>query len=95
MQFQWDEEKNKSNQAKHGFDFVDAYRVFESYLLEEIDQREDYGEVRVKGTGVLDGRIVVIVFSEPDEETIRVISLRKALTHERKQYERELKDRLG
>jgi uncharacterized protein len=44
---------------------------------------------------MLDGRVVVIVFAEPDELTIRVISLRKALPYERKIYEQYLQDELG
>ena len=44
---------------------------------------------------MLDGRIVVIVFIEPDEQTIRIISLRKALPYERKRYEQYIKDGLG
>lgn len=39
--------------------------------------------------------MVVVVFTEPDETTIRIISLRKALPYERKLYERYLKDELG
>ncbi|WP_373690529.1 hypothetical protein [Desmonostoc muscorum] len=39
------------------------------------------------GIGLLDGRVVVVVYTEPDEEILRIISLRKALSHERKRYE--------
>lgn len=47
------------------------------------------------GTGMLDGRVVVIVYTEPNEATIRSISLRKAISHERRRYEQYLKNRLG
>ena len=40
-------------------------------------------------------RVVVIVFTERREDTIRVISLRKALSHERVKYEQILRDQLG
>ncbi len=39
--------------------------------------------------------MVVIVFTEPDETTIRIILLRKSLPDGRKLYERYLKDELG
>jgi uncharacterized DUF497 family protein len=39
------------------------------------------------GIGILDGRVIVIVFQEIDDQTIRIISLRKALPYERKNYE--------
>ncbi len=44
---------------------------------------------------MLDGRVVIVVFTEPDEQTIRIISLRKALPYERKRYEQYLRDELG
>ncbi|RUT05212.1 hypothetical protein DSM106972_040330 [Dulcicalothrix desertica PCC 7102] len=94
MNFEWDEQKNELNISKHGFDFADAYRVFQLPIAVELDERNDYGEDRWIGIGLLDGRIVVIVYTEPDDKTIRIISLRKALTHERKRYEQYLKNRL-
>jgi hypothetical protein len=39
--------------------------------------------------------IVVIIYAELDAETIRIISLRKALSHEKKRYEQYLKNQLG
>ena len=98
MRFEWDEDKCKENVRKHGFDFADAWKVFSAPMLTEIDEREDYGEDRWIGIGMLDARIVVVVFNERedgDEEIIRIISLRKALTHERTKYEQALRDRLG
>jgi uncharacterized DUF497 family protein len=94
MKFVWNEQKNESNITKHGFDFTDAHRIFGQPMLIALDDREDYGEERWIGVGLLDNRIVVIVYSEPDEDTIRVISLRKALTQERKHYEHYLQNRL-
>ncbi|MBW4621303.1 MAG: BrnT family toxin [Cyanosarcina radialis HA8281-LM2] len=95
MNFEWDERKNESNIDKHGFDFADAYRIFDLPMVIELDERYDYGEDRSIGTGMLDGRVVVLVYTEPDEQTIRIISLRKALSHERKRYEQYLKNQLG
>jgi uncharacterized protein len=43
---------------------------------------------------MLDGRVVVVIYTEPKQETTRIISLRKALSHERKRYEQYLKNRL-
>ena len=46
MRFEWDERKNAANIAKHGFDFVDAERIFDLPLLVDPDERNDYGEDR-------------------------------------------------
>jgi hypothetical protein len=59
------------------------------------DDREDYGEDRWIGIGLLRGRIVVVVYTESEDETVRIISLRKALSHERRDFEEELRNRLG
>jgi uncharacterized DUF497 family protein len=95
MQFEWDEQKNKINIRKHGLDFADAWEIFAMPMLAALDDREDYGEDRWIAIGMLKSRIVVVVYSELDRDTIRIISLRKALSNERKQYEQILRDRLG
>jgi uncharacterized DUF497 family protein len=95
VNFDWDEEKNRENIRKHGFDFADAWEIFEAPMLSAPDMREDYGEDRWVGIGLLGNRVVVVVFTERGEDTIRIISLRKALKHERKKFEDALRDGLG
>lgn len=94
MRFQWDDEKNEQNVRKHGFDFTDAWEVFQNPLIARIDSRVDYGEDRWQGIGALQGSTVVIVFAERDPDIVRIISLRKANKNEKKQYERAIKNRL-
>ena len=93
--FEWDEQKNQANIKKHGLDFGDAYKVFEYPMLVNLDDREDYGEERWTGIGLMDTRVVVIAFTEPEEGTIRAISFRKATSNERKRYEQAYKDEFG
>lgn len=95
MKFEWDEVKNEQNIRKHGFDFADAERVFTSPfpLLVRLDNREDYGEERWQGVGMLDGLVVVvIVFTEPRTNIVRIISMRKATKNERTDYEKRIKN---
>ena len=94
MRFEWDEEENKANIRKHGFDFADAWEIFTGLMLTALDDWEDYGEDRWIGIGMLRMHVVVVVFVERGEDTIRIISLRKALSYERKRYEEALRDRL-
>lgn len=94
VNFDWDDDKNRKNIRKHGFDFTDAWEIFEAPMLRMLDTREDYGEDRWVGIGFLGNRIVVVVFTEPEEDTIRIISLRKALKHERKRFEEHLQNGL-
>lgn len=87
MKFVWDRRKNQVNIDKHGLDFADAVRVFENPLLVNLDDRQDYGEERWIGIGLLDMRVVVIVFTQLESDLIRIISFRKATCDERKKYE--------
>jgi uncharacterized protein len=95
VRFEWDEQKNQANIGKHGFGFADADRIFDLPMVVDLDERSRYGEERWIGSGLLDGCIVVVVFTEPDPETTRIISLRKALSHERRRYEQYIRNRLG
>lgn len=94
MQFEWDEQKRRTNIRKYGFDFRDAFKLFDSPMLVAPDDRVDYGEDRCIGIGILEGRIVVVIFTERGDDTIRIISIIKALTHERIRYEQHLRNQL-
>jgi len=93
-QFEWDERKNRQNIKKHGLDFADAEEMFRGFLLVRPDTREDYGEERWIGIGMIQGRFSFVAFVETSPDTIRVISLRKADHEERKQYEKAIQDGL-
>jgi uncharacterized protein len=75
--FAWDEPKRQANLARHGLDFADAEKVFAGPMVLFEDDRADYGEQRMIGVGLLDYLVVLIVHVEKDE-TIRIISMRKA-----------------
>ena len=90
MKFEWDETKRSSNLSKHGLDFADAPAMFDLAMFVVLDEREDYGEPRYQGIGLLNGNFAAVVFTEPDEDTIRLISLRRATPQERRIYERAI-----
>ncbi len=94
MRFEWDERKRAANVRKHGLDFADAPELFRGAMLVAPDDRREYGEDRWLGIGLVRGRAVVVAFAERGG-ALRIISMRKALTHEREQFERELRDRMG
>ena len=96
MRFEWDTEKNRTNISKHQLDFADVWKVFTRPVLVFPDERIDYGEDRFIAIGLLDEtRVVVVVYTESDKDVIRVISFRKALTHERKRYGQAFRDEFG
>jgi uncharacterized DUF497 family protein len=92
MKLEWNEEKNRDNIKKHRLDFVEAEEMFRSALLVRPDTREDYGEKRWIGIGMIQGRVTFIAFTERPQNTIRIISLRKANHEEQKEYEKAILD---
>jgi uncharacterized protein len=94
MQFEWDEVKNRANVSKHGFHLSGAPEMFEGPFLARPDTREDYEEERWIGVGVTRGRVAFVAFAVVSQETIRIISLRKATNEERKEYEAAIYDGL-
>ena len=95
MRFEWDDDKQEENLRKHGLDFADAEAVFQYLRFTWLDTREDYGEDRWYSLGMLQGRVVVLVYTERPPDVIRVISLRKATRREQTQYDQFLQNRLG
>ena len=95
MKFEWDDAKNEENIRKHGLDFADAWQIFDAPMLTDLDIKDEYGEDRWIGIGFLKNFVVVIVYTEPEDETTRIISLRKALKYEREHFETALRNQLG
>ncbi|MFO7687711.1 MAG: BrnT family toxin [Desulfobacterales bacterium] len=87
--FEWDKSKDKENQSKHGIPFADTFGVFEDPNAATIEDFRS-GEQRYVTIGMdAFGRILVVVYSSRGEN-IRIISARKAVRYEVKQYEGEI-----
>jgi uncharacterized DUF497 family protein len=81
--FEWDERKRQENLERHGIDFRDIFRVFEGLVVVERSDRK--GEIRWIGIGVLDERVISVIFTQRNE-TCRIISARRARRKERAAY---------
>ncbi|WP_299489540.1 BrnT family toxin [Acaryochloris sp. IP29b_bin.137] len=90
MQLEWDEAKNLENIRKHQIDFVDVSEIFDGAMLVELDDRIDYGEERWVGIGFLRNGVAVVVWTERQDDVIRIISARKANRYERKRFKQYL-----
>ena len=85
IMFEWDDDKAAANLAKHGVSF-ERVREFEWNTAQiNVDDREDYGEVRMIALGFIGSVLHVLVFTERSDN-IRVISMRKANAREVKAY---------
>lgn len=92
MRWTWHDEKNRTNKRDHGLSFETAQLVFRDPLA--ASQRDpDAGEERWQTIGMIGPVVVFVVhtWAQPDpdtgEEVGRIISARKATSHERRAYE--------
>ena len=74
--FQWDEAKNEVNIEKHGIDFSDAATIFKRPILDQYDDRKDYGKLRYSSIGLMDNDVIVNVTRTERDGNIRIISAR-------------------
>jgi len=86
VRFTWDPRKAAVNLRKHGISFEEAASVFADPLALAVEDAVDPG--RAVLIGVSDRRRVLLsVYTEVDDDTIRIISARRATSHERRHYE--------
>jgi uncharacterized DUF497 family protein len=88
LEFEWDENKASANLVKHHVSFLTAAEIFTNDILERVDDREDYGELRFIALGRVDLDIYRIVYTWRGESLIRIISAQKASRDENEIYHR-------
>jgi uncharacterized DUF497 family protein len=89
MQIEFDSSKREKTLAERGVDFARANEVFAGLHFTGQDDRTDYAEDRFITVGMLDARLVVLVWT-PRGEARRIISMRKANEREKAYYARYL-----
>ena len=86
VRFTWEPKKAASNIKKHGVSFVEASSLFAAPLAALLEDALDPERAILVGQSE-EGRVLLVVFLEESEDTIRIISARRATSHERKRYE--------
>lgn len=88
MRFDWDAAKNRENRRKHGLAFDDAVELLRSGVdyLEIFDVAHSEFEDRFIAIGPLDRGLILVVWTERDEGTVRLISARWATRREQALY---------
>jgi uncharacterized protein len=86
MEFEFDPEKARLNQRKHGVSFAHAEQALRDDMAVTVEDPDAVGEQRFVTMGMDSlGRVLVIIHTQRGERT-RVISARKASPGESEQY---------
>jgi uncharacterized protein len=84
--FEWDDAKALSNFVKHRVEFSYAAAVFLDPRRVDLDvSRPEDGEMRRKTVGIIDGRLLTVVYTIRVKST-RIISARRSNTTESRMY---------
>ena len=89
MIFEWDPDKDVSNQGKHGVSFEEAKTVFTDQfarLIADPDHSQDEDRFILLGMSIY-SNLLVVCHCIRTGEVIRIISARKADKQERRIYE--------
>ncbi len=88
MWIEWDDAKDLLNQEKHGVSFLEARSLFESEVdyFEIFDSEHSDFEDRFIAIGPIERGLVVIVYTEREEDIIRIIGARWANNREQSLY---------
>ncbi len=92
----WDAAKNLANRRRHGIAFEEAAGLFlagENDHLEILDEAHSDGELRFITIGPIARGIVLVVWTERDEATIRINSARWATPREQALYHSSMEKR--
>jgi uncharacterized DUF497 family protein len=85
----YDHGKRNRTLAERGLDFEAAAKVFAGPTLTLPDERQDYGEIRYQTYGLLEGRLIMMVWTE-GVDSRRVISMRRCNEREKKRFQARL-----
>ncbi|WP_333814616.1 BrnT family toxin [Tabrizicola sp.] len=83
IQIEFDPAKDEANIAKHGVTLARAADL--DMLAVKQDERFDYGEMRFRAWGLIDGLAYCLAFTTRDDR-VRAISLRRVRAKELKRH---------
>lgn len=89
LKFEWDDNKAEVNAAKHGVSFEEAATVFDdenAIMFDDPDHSEDEDRFILLGMSMMARILIVCHCYRNEDESIRIISARKATKNEARQY---------
>ena len=85
----WDENKRRSNLAKHGIDFAELEAVFDRSMIIEVESTTAHHEFRLKSLCWFRDDVVVLIWIS-QQNNARIISCRRGTKHEKRTYLKEV-----
>ena len=82
----WDEDKRRENIERRGVDFGEAALIFEGDVVESVDARRDYGEVRYRALGRVEDQYYMVAYTWRGDNR-HIITAWKVGEHGRRRYE--------
>lgn len=89
VEIEFDPAKRAKTLQERGLDFNRATEVFDGHHFTALDERKHYDEDRYITVGLLDERMVVVVWT-PRGSARRIISMRKANEREQAHYAQKM-----
>ena len=92
--FEWDPRKARANLRKHNVTFVEATSVFSNPLARIfVDEHHSFDEPREIIVGHSKARrLLLVCFTEPGKDRVRIISARRGTSKELHDYEENVED---
>ena len=89
MRFEWDSSKAGANLRTHGVSFAEAVTVLEDDFALTRSDPDAVHEPRLVSLGLSDlGKLLVVIYTYREPDTIRLISAWRANRRQRIQYEK-------
>ena len=90
MEFEWDVGKEVENRERHGISFDEAKELFTSGVdyLEIYDAEHSHEEDRFIAVGLVRRGLIVVVYTERQEDVVRIISARFATPRESRLFQK-------
>jgi uncharacterized DUF497 family protein len=90
VRFEWDTNKAAINLERHQVNFEEAVEAFfDPNAVDDYDSDHSIEEARYNLIGLSSRRLLFIVYTEPEEAIIRIISARKAEKKHQRIYEQQ------
>lgn len=87
VRFEWDPDKAAINRKCHKVSFEEALEAFfDPNAVDDFDADHSGEEVRYNLIGLSSRRLLFVVYTQPEEDVIRLISARKAEKKHRRIY---------